>query len=152
MLHFCSSCFATPRQVLHYDLTPIPPHPLLSLSLSYMCLGPVNIVLLTPNVTIVDPPDQVTFSVNASGIYNRIEYFMNGVLFSLNGSTNFSVQESNFDNFFQTLTYSGDNIDAIGGVYEIRLVHNTTLDFGNVDSVTAYVVPFGKSTLVASII
>ena len=90
--------------------------------------------------------------MNASGAYERIEYLMNGVLFSLDGSTSFSVQESDFENFFQTFTYSGNTIDDIGGVYEIRLVHNMTLDFGNVDSVNAYVVPFGKSVLVASII
>lgn len=85
--------------------------------------------------------------MDASGSYERLDYYRNQELFSLDGLTSFNVTINQFTNFFQNYTLSVSSSDQLPSVYNITSIGS---DDEPDNSVTVLAVQYGMLLLIVT--
>ena len=78
-------------------------------------------------MVIVDPPEKLVLEVEASGPYSAIEWHKNGLQLM-----------DVFTQFFEMLVTTPTNPETDLGVYEVALLHQSSINASVVFTVTSY--------------
>ena len=105
---------------------------------------------ISPEVTVLDPPEKLVFETRASGGYREIYWEKNGNPFTLAQGQPFTVTLQEFSNFFEI--FVRDNTTASDlGVYEVDLIINTH-QISQAREVQFTVTPYSKYTYVCNFV
>ena len=86
--------------------------------------------------------------MEAAGSYERLDYYRNQQLFSLDGSSNFSATLDQFTNFFQNYTFSISSSDQLPSVYEVTSIGS---DGESNNTVSVLAVQYGMILIIVTV-